>query len=139
MKTATDLEQSKLLAKILPKESADTCYTNQSYKGLHYVEPFELCPKTPVHVEKVLDEAFCSWREFWQIIPAWSLSALLAVMPYNASFNKAVYRFKMAKFKDHWECYHENWGSVSTEVFKAEDPIDACVNLIVELHKEGMI
>lgn len=40
IKSYTDLEQSKKLAKILPLESADMHYNNASIKGINYVDEY---------------------------------------------------------------------------------------------------
>lgn len=117
IKSFTDINQSKKLAKILPLESADMCY-NDGELRIGYA---------PLAVER--DD----------YLPCWSLAALLDVIPYNVSFNKAVYRFKMVKFFDHWECYHENFGSVSTEIFKANNHIDACVAMIEKLNELNLL
>ena len=113
MKSYTDLEQSKKLAEILPLESADMRYA-----------PFgDTHPWVWDEKVKLLEKGS---------IPCWSLAALLDVIPYNVTFNKAVYRFKLVKFSDHWECYHENFGTVSTEIFEAANPVDACYEMIIK-------
>ena len=111
MKSYTDIEQSKKLAEILPIESADMMHDRL------IIIPFN----------------------DGSLTPCWSLTALLGVIPYNVSFNRAVYRFKLVKFSDHWECYHENFGTVSTEIFKAGNPVDACVEMIIKLKEKGLL
>jgi len=73
------------------------------------------------------------------VVPCWSLAALLSVIPYNVSFNKALYEFKLVKSRDHWECYHENFGTVSTNIFKADNPIDACYETLLKLHELNLL
>ena len=118
MKAYTDLEQSKKLAEILPLESADMSYQ-------YFVPEFLGEGYSPSLIKKEEDDD----------VPCWSLAALLGVIPYNITFNKAVYRFKLVKFPDHWECYHENFGTVSTNIFKADNPIDACYEMIIKLYE----
>ena len=118
MKAYTDLEQSKKLAEILPLKSADMRYT--PFGDTH-----------PWFLSNDLIEKDST--------PCWSLSALLGVIPYNVTFNKAVYRFKLVKFSDHWECYHENFGTVSTKIFKADNPVDVCYEMIIKLHEQNII
>ena len=116
MKSYTDIEQSRKLTEILPIESADMSWVSN---GLG--KPF--ARTIPIKGDP---EELCG---------CWSLAALLSVIPYNVSISRAVYRFKLVKFHDHWECYHENFGRVSTEIFKAKEAIDAVYAMILELHK----
>ena len=116
MKSHTDIEQSKKLAEILPTESAD-----MSWVGNGWGKPF--ARTIPIKGDP---EELCE---------CWSLAALLDIIPYNVTFSKAVYRFKLVKFLNHWECYHENFGAVSTERFKADNPVDACCEMIIRLHE----
>ena len=120
MKSYTDLEQSKKLAEILPIESADMSWVSN---GLG--KPF--ARTIPIKGDP---EELCG---------CWSLTALLGVIPYNVTFNRAVYRFELVKYSDHWECYHENFGMVSTEIFKADNPVDACVAMIEKLHELNLL
>lgn len=131
MKAYTDLEQSKKLAEILPLESADMYYfldPTPAGNIYHIVIPqidFGIKTREPEY-----DKGD---------IPCWSLAALMDVIPYNISFNKAVYRFKMVKYSEHWECYHENFGSVSTEIFKGNNQIDVCMAMIEKLHEQNLM
>lgn len=130
MKSYTDIEQSKKLAEILPLESADMMY--------HSVEN-EYGTGTFSVISKFLTRGFRNDDFYLDDIPCWSLTALLAVIPYNVTFNKGVYRFKLVKFPSYWECYHENFGTVSTDIFRADNPIDACVSMIERLHELKML
>lgn len=126
MKAFTDISQSKKLAKILPLKSADmgwNVFVDGTTRTL------------PVNDWDLVKDGSGNVKFY----PCQSLAALMAVIPYNVSFNKAVYRFKMVKYTDHWECYHENFGSVSTEIFKADNPIDACVAMIEKLHEQKLL
>jgi len=118
MKSYTDIEQSRKLAEILPLESADMWFANGIVVARDSVEE-------PADIKSV--------------VPCWSLAALLSVIPYNVSFNKALYEFKLVKSRDHWECYHENFGTVSTNIFKADNPIDACYAMILKLHEQTLL
>jgi len=122
IKAYTDLEQSKKLAKILPVESADCFWDYDEMQGFHRISWFE--DGFNKHSQLLFNE---------NNVCAWSLAALLDVIPYNVTFNKAVYRFKLVKFSDHWECYHENFGTVSTKIVKADNPVDAAFEMIVWL------
>ena len=124
IRSYTTVEQSKKLAEILPLESADMYYHNRVDIPDNFPLPIEWKHNNPL---------------LSQEIPCWSLAALMDVIPYNVSFNKAVYRFKMVKYSEHWECYHENFGSVSTEIFKGDNQIDACVAMIEKLHEQNLM
>lgn len=126
LRSYTTFEQSKKLAEILPLESAD--YFHAPDAGIVVTEPYKLNED---------DETVIT--AYKGAIPCWSLAALLSVIPYNITFNKAVYRFKLVKFSDHWECYHENFGTVSTDIFKADNPLDACYKMILKLHEQNLI
>ena len=65
MKAYTNLEQSKKLSEILPIESADMCYLSKDGRGIEFFEE-------PVVIDGTLEI---------DDIPAWSLAALLGLMP----------------------------------------------------------
>ena len=67
MKAYTDLEQSKKLAEILPLESADMCYSNDGTAIKIDANSY--------NVRKLM------WEDV-QLIPCWSLAALLEIIPY---------------------------------------------------------
>ena len=108
MKSYTDLEQSKKLAEILPVESADMWYS------------------------VVDDETFvCLERHYeYELIPCWSLAALLDVLSYP-SLHK-TYRA--------WRCdtYNEE-GDVQQIGEDRDNPIDACYEMILKLHEQKLI
>lgn len=124
MKSYTDIEQSKKLAEFLPLESADMHW--------QYIEE-----------DNGQLQWFCFPKDFsinqYNTVSAWSLVALLDLIPFNVTFNKAVYRFKMVKYFNHWECYHENFGSVSTGIFEADNPVDVCYEMIIKLHEQKIL
>ena len=76
IKSYTDLEQSKKLAKILPIESADMtwCYNN-SIKGVNYTNQSFANLRPVKEVIEVLDQTLSRWDKHWELIPCWSLSA----------------------------------------------------------------
>jgi hypothetical protein len=122
IKAYTNVFQSKKLSEILPIESADMIWRYN-----HNIHTYDDIPNILV---------VNNWDDDYnKDVPCWSIASLLNVIPYNISFNKAVYRFKLVKFSDHWECYHENFGTVSTEIFKADNPVDVCYELILKLNE----
>ena len=88
----TSIEQSKKLAEILPIESADMNWCNSSFHGPNYTDPWRVGLITPIEAESILKSMFnlkilTSFTEkglvkktIWEIIPCWSLAALLEVL-----------------------------------------------------------
>ena len=120
MKSYTDIEQSKKLAEILPIESADMYYwcgdriSIGGYKAM----------------DKDLD------------IPAWSLAALLEQLDDEITDNDDNdYELTIIKAGLHYQLYyHNSWGRA--EDIKADwhdDMIDACVEMILKLHKKKLL
>ncbi len=104
-----DLEKCRKLAKFLSRETADMEWIND---GLG--EPF------PIPVERVNDDEE----------PCWSLAALLSVLEHPRCFqgDKPMYWFCGCFGKD--KLYHE---------MEADNPVDACVNMIIELNKLNLL
>ena len=115
IKSFTDISKSKKLAKILPLESADMYYT--PYDG---------------------ESAFpnIAYRQLFKndiVIPAWSLLALLDVLPFPQ-----LSKDKLGSGKVGWmvsvypndcrydSCWHDN-------------PVDACYEMITKLHELKML
>lgn len=113
IKLCTDLEQSNVLAKILPLESAD----------MHYLDDeFMLSPNQGSTIEDL--------QEYYgtQIIPCWSLVALFSVLP------KGTRLFKSATDDTyHCDCPKYNF-------YKwFDNPIDACYKIILILHELNLL
>ena len=123
MKSYTDIPQSKTLAEILPIESADLWW-NESKNYPEFIK---------------------TYHEYLSVsippIPCWSLAALLNVLP------KIYYPVKdhktdliLGKPKDKW-CllYWDTTGMQDGEETLGDNPVDACVNMIVKLNEKNMI
>lgn len=118
IKSFTSLEQSKKLAEILPLESADMCINSTNpYMITHELRPYD---------------GFDNEHD-----PSWSLAALLGVLP-----NPKVYQ----AIGGYWCC--ECWknakdvkGDKSTYIgcTKADNPIDACYEMILKLKEENLL
>lgn len=115
MKAYTDLEQSKKLAEFLPLESADMYYTLID-QGL-YLEVKQ-------GIEPSKDD-----------IPCWSLAALLDVLPNKLQIALAINDFQ----GDRKEKYAI--GSVEHDKYDcfADNPVDACYELILKLNELKML
>lgn len=109
-KIATDLKQSKKLAKILPIESTDMYWDYDTMQGFHRIELFE------EGYPKCLDE---------NDVPAWSLTALLNVLPSATldSSDDHYYRFHCMEKYTEWY----------------DNAIDACYELILKLNERKML
>lgn len=134
MKSYTDLEQSKKLAEILPIESADMFW-------------LVLGNTSRVHV---LTEPLSNYSR-WESYPCWSLAALLEILPvdwwgYNKHYfleiskmgdNTKPYEIRYYRFKEDWE--GANFGRITHIAYQADNPIDACVEMIEKLHKQKLL
>lgn len=114
MKAYTDFVQSKKLAEILPLESADMCYCMDDdtlkYDDLPLLIPYHKY----------------TLKEYY--IPCWSLSALLSTLP-EVSLNA---------FKDgNWNAMVQCDGKMIYE--DKGNPIDACYEMILNLHELKML
>lgn len=109
MKSYTDLEQSKKLAEILPLESADMCYRIVAY-NLNDTHEYQ---------------PYCFSVTLKSDIPCWSLAALLALLPsstLDSSDDKYFRIYCCNKFSE----WHNN-------------PVDACVEIIIKLKEKGLL
>lgn len=131
MKSFTDISQSKVLAKILPIESADMHYNNASIKGINYVDEYGAELMDYNNAQKVLSKYLIN--PMFGVIPCWSLSALLNVLPKSVRLigtpKDSYWYCEAVNANDQW---YAGWES-------ADNPIDACYNLIIRLNKLKML
>ena len=132
---ATTVSQSQHLIDIgIPVESADMFWgyinpwsrSDSSFDGGYKNYPL---PK----------KMWVSKDEYSYQLPAWYLEALLKLIPYNVTNNNAVYRFKLVKYPDKWECYHENFGLSSTGIQEGKTALEAAYNMVVYLKENKFI
>lgn len=121
MKSYTDIEQSKVLAKILPLKSADAIYIKR-FLGLTLGnEPmyhFEIDLRSPEQV--IWDSS--------KAIPCWSLTALLGVLyNYTLQTNTDGTVFVVCESKK---------PMISDAYY---NPIDACYEMILKLHELNLL
>lgn len=109
MKTYTDIEQSKKLAEILPIESADMCW-----------EAIYAYPKEDII--EYADKPTIGYIK--HCLPAWSLSALFDILENPM----------LLKYDESWHIYNED-----IKCLYFDNSIDACYEMIVELHKKGLL
>lgn len=132
MKSYTDLEQSKKLAEILPLETADMHYNNGCCRGVDYTEPFsaELMPyQEALHLMKIYKTNF-----MFQVIPCWSLTALLGVIPKHIK-NYNVLRIDISDndFAIWYDDISNGCVNETLPDITMESAVDACYEMIVKL------
>lgn len=118
MKSYTDIEQSKKLTEILPLESADTIWDLAN-------------PDLPT-IRAIPYEDSDYNNKYLNIIPAWSLVALLSVLPDEVEDNHYLTLDKEGK---EYCCSYEDCNSNSFRHCFSDNPIDACVKMIFDLHE----
>ena len=121
IKSFTSLEQSKKLAEILPLESADMLYWAGEYITHPYMEG------------QHKDEQ----------IPIWSLAALLDVLPNNkhisTTLSRGGWRIQPIEYIDNWWCEYEDDNYTKDFTVSADNPVDACVAMIIKLHELNLL
>ena len=115
MKSYTDLEQSKRLADILPLESADMHYSTWTILDGEFI----VSTNQGSTIED-LQEDYGN-----QIIPCWSLSALLDVYPMVVGRDMDMY------------CCWQNSKNLHSRHY--DNPIDACYEMIMKLHEQKIL
>ena len=129
MKSYTNIEQSKKLAKILPIESADMTW-EQVTKDL--AEDFTWKPTIGLN-EGIKGNLF-SYRNGY-ISPCWSLTALLDIIPNNQGrYTKSLYWFD-----DAWHCEYVDEDGVGILGTSADNAIDACYELVLKLRERKVL
>ena len=121
MKSYTNLEQSRKLAEFLPVESADMRYA----------------PFGDTH------------PRFWDghllekgAIPCWSLAALLSVLPKEIEIDEQYYAPCLFPVQDKWLLklwYNSNYIFTSPIAIFSDNPLDACVEMIIKMHKQKIL
>ena len=115
MKAYTNGKQSKILADILPLESADMYYA--------YDIPYAIPYKNGIGSEK----------------PCWSLAALLDVIPKHIK-DYNILRIDISD-NDFAIWYDEVGFGVNNDLpdITADNEVDACVDMIVKLHELNLL
>lgn len=134
MKSYTDLEQSKKLAKILPIESADMRYgyiAPYDYSDRMYDGGYDEVPYPKDFLKKNPD---FSENEYDGELPCWSLASLLDILPYPSLAQHASGLWSLVAWVDKVEAY-----SVGDSVCGYDNEIDACVAMIEKLHEEKLL
>ena len=124
MKAYTSLEQSQKLAEILPIESADAYYTVID-QGL-YLEVKQ-------GIEPSKDD-----------IPCWSLAALFDILPNNehigTTISRGSWKINTVEYLPNtWWCEYEDTENQTEFNISADNPVDACFEMIIKLHEQKLL
>lgn len=115
MKFYTTIDQSEILMKFIPLDTADMCwginYETLKYNNLPYMLPY--CQYTA--------------KEFY--IPCWSLSSLISLLP------KGVHLIK-STINDEYTCKSD---LLDIEIWWYETPIEACIAYLIELYEQKIL
>lgn len=127
MKAYTDIEQSKKLAEILPLESADM------FLALNGLVPV---------MSKYIDDGLVTADD--TAIPCWSLAALHDSLPNNKHISTTVSRGGWSiEAEDYmpntWWCEYEDSEDYTEFSTSADNPIDACYEMIIKLHELNLL
>lgn len=125
MKSYTDIEQSKVLSKILPIESTDMRYQAyyDSKNNLKYIPKF-ISTIIPLKVD----------------IPCWSLAALLSIIPQELFGGE--YIINITEGVNHkWVISYETFCGVSSYAVNTsgDNLIDCCVEMIIKLKERNLL
>ena len=127
-KAFTSLEQSKKLAEFLPIESSDMYYHNRSNIPDNYPLPIEWKHNNPL---------------LSQEIPCWSLAALYSILPNNkketTTLSRGGWKIEPVEYLDNWWCEYEDDSHTKDFTVSADNPIDACYEMIIKLHKQKLL
>ena len=118
---ATTIEQSKHLLELgLDPNTADCMWLVTLRARLH-----------------VLDGEPISNYDMWENYPAWSLSALLEVMPNNDYWEICLWQYKGQR----WQCVFDDveFSNGETKAFVADTPIDAAYEMVCWLLENNLI
>lgn len=121
IKAYASVEQSRRLAKFLPIESADMYYREwkRDTKDIRIAN---------VGIAGELD------------LPCWSLAALMDILPNNEHITTSVSRGSwqiepVNYLPNTWWCEYENDETMDEFNVSSDNPVDACYEMILRLHK----
>jgi hypothetical protein len=119
MKSYTDIKQSRKLSEILPLESADM------FLAMNGTVPV---------MSKYIDEGLITADE--TAIPAWSLAALISILPNSIYDNTDEY--SQLEFSKISVAYHDMNDGIKVGSIK-DNLVDACYEMILKLHELNLL
>ena len=116
----TNYEQGKFLEEHFGKDTADFVYVDYGYTT-------RILPKNDMDA-----------KSYPILCYAWTLTALRKLLPSSVEINDTTCTFTSHKtFDNKWVCAY---GCSENVVYsKKESEIDVCYEIIVELHKKGLL
>lgn len=130
IKSYTDIEQSRKLAKILPLKSADMWY---QHTGISIKDGSE----KPIYFPMVIRDC-----ESDEDIPAWSFAALLSVIPQEIFDGEYIINITEG-LDSKWIITYDNYENESPSYYGlstgADNLVDACYELILKLNKLNLL
>ena len=129
IKSFTSLEQSKKLAEILPLESADMSYSFNFDSGIYEIS-------TTSYKSWVVPKYAQPDDGFGQVIPCWSIGALLGVLPDELGDNHFL---TLTKEDNEYCCCYEDVNGNSFRHTFADNPVDACYEMILKLNELNLL
>jgi hypothetical protein len=128
IKSYTDISQSKKMAEILPLESADMYWFRQIDSD-YFPPNVESIYPTPLFKD--------GKEDFNYDTPCWSLAALLSILPDEITDADDVYRNMFFHLKGKYIIQYPRlttlWPSLLS--VEADNPVDACVDMIIKLNE----
>lgn len=146
----TTIEQSRKLAEILPLDSADHHYVRKvtDFMG-NPVDGEWSHPKYGNPNSKYADYIVQNFTSY-EKLPCWSLASLLEVLPnkiisHETAFededaediNYTYYKHLEVTEDDRYMCYYKEI-DIKYDCY-ADNPIDACYELILKLHEHNLL
>lgn len=145
-KSYTDLEQCKKLAEMLPLDSADMSYTLDFNSEKYYIS-------TTSYKSWVVPKYAESYKGLNQVLPCWSLAALLNLLPSEIIYFGTTYKIQIRKYSltKGVDLHQIAYGSIKFDVdgqfsFKdmvntgeKENLVDACYEMLFELKERNLI
>ena len=137
LKSYTDLEQSKKLAEILPLESADMCLTfvNNIWNPVWgKTDDIYKLQKDCYEPDYTKDE-YVDFDEFEpKVVPCWSLAALLNIIKIDYKLEKSLF-----DQSDYFTYAVYDSDEPKFRTYEYDNPIDACVEMIVKLKETDLL
>lgn len=106
------------------------CWCNNSIKGINYTDEFSANLYAVKEMKELFDTALNGWDKYWELIPCWSLAALL-------NYLREVDYFPEIDVDEFEVTMLINWplAPVHNIKIKAESFIDACYEMIITLNE----